>query len=307
MEMIVKESEKAAFDIASRLQTIDDVVTKLGSFVDQSSHESSDFLERADARIARNRELIATLDQYITDRLRATKEDEQRVSEVVKEVQSLGSFVQLIKDISSQTNLLALNAAIEAARAGEAGRGFAVVADEVRKLSAAADTAVGQISDGMNAVAASITSRFQDKLSHSQINEEREALQRFAQQLEEIGTSYQEVTRHGTAVMSTIGESKEQLASMFMDALASVQFQDVIRQQIEQAISALHRLDEHANELAERLTRFDDPDFEFKPLSHHIDEIYKGYVMSSQRDTHQLALNKAPDSAAENNAKVELF
>jgi len=42
-------------------------------------------------------------------------------------------------------------------------------------------------------------------------------------------------------------------------------------------------------------------------LSHHIDEIYKGYVMTSQRDTHQLALNRAPDSASENNAKVELF
>ena len=310
LKSITEQTEQAAYDLSTRLQTIDEVVTELNQFVARAAAESETMTDESARRIAENRELISRLEAFIQSRIEESRLDEERGAAAVRETKSLQTLVDLIKHIAGQTNLLALNAAIEAARAGESGRGFAVVADEVRKLSQETEAAVKKINDGIVSVAASIEGQFRDKVANSHIGEERDSLHRFAEQLAALGDSYERLTERERTILGTITENSGKLSDMFVNAMASVQFQDVTRQQIEHVVQALGRLDAHTGSLAGVLERGEDvnrDDF-VKPLSKQLDEIFETYVMDHQRDTHHAAVGSKPTQAAAKPASnVELF
>lgn len=135
----------------------------------------------------------------------------------------IGQIVQVISDIAAQTNLLALNAAIEAARAGEQGRGFAVVADEVRKLAEQSSGSADQISQLIGSIQSETTKAIQSMSSATvEVQNGIELVHTAGDAFEDIQRSIYEVTKQ----IGDVSAAAEQISASTEEMVASI---DIIR------------------------------------------------------------------------------
>jgi methyl-accepting chemotaxis protein len=215
--VVVKKSVAATATRATRQGEITEAVFGASTEATQAIHEVSASAEVISQSTGANLDTArASFDEtlHIVDKVQAVSDRLARFNDTVGSLaersESVRQIAALIKEVADQTNLLALNAAIEAARAGEAGRGFAVVADEVRKLSERVNQATQEINENI----AGMTNLVKDTQSENEainadIRETRTVVERSAEEFRKMVTDFE----HTSDQLNQIAAAMEELTA----------------------------------------------------------------------------------------------
>lgn len=290
---VIGQTEEAAYGFLEQSERVDRSADGLAGEVDQlvaSAAAQTGAVSRITHDNARVIDAIASL---VVAR-------DAAVLGLVDEVRALDRRVDGIRQIAKATNILALNAKIEAVRAGEAGLGFSVVADEVRTLSRASDDAAADVGAGINRVTALMEEVLADQGDAGITGQLLELSGRQVELSEELLSQAKCVEQ----VVERVGRSSAELTGLTTVVVGSVQFQDVTRQAVEHVVTALQTLSSHVEGLSRVLAGGGCLE-ELDALEQAVHDLRSGYVMHRQREAHASALGEAPAAGA--GAAIELF
>jgi methyl-accepting chemotaxis protein len=204
-------------------QSVSEVAAKSADA--SSAAEESQHLAEQGGKIVSN--TVSTMQGIEKD----VNESAATVNELGKRSQMIGEIIGVINDIADQTNLLALNAAIEAARAGEHGRGFAVVADEVRKLAERTQQATEEVSQSIRGIQV----------------ETESAVQRIESSTSRVSQGVGLATEAGSA-LSTIVRSSQSLQTMVQGIAAAATQQSTASGEIARAVEGINAVTRQSSE-----------------------------------------------------------
>lgn len=203
--------------------------------ITKSAGNAAAAAENADRGSAEGNHVVQATIQSIKELATEVNKASNAIDTVEADSDSIGKVLDVIKDIAEQTNLLALNAAIEAARAGEQGRGFAVVADEVRTLASRTQESTQEIEE--------MIERLQSGSMHavSVMQQSSAKAEQTMEQATQAGSSLENIAQ----AISTINDMNTQIA-------AAAQQQSVVTEEMNKNVDTIHNFSENAADSAQK-------------------------------------------------------
>lgn len=197
--------------------------------VAQNSNDTAAFTQTTNTQAVKSKDSVGEATSIVAKLVEEVESTAESISEIERNTADINNVLKVIGDIADQTNLLALNAAIEAARAGEQGRGFAVVADEVRALAAKTQHSTTEIEQTLSQL------RIGSSTAISTMDSTKQTCLKVAESTEVVATD-----------LDSIGESVTQINELNLQIATAAEEQSCVSDEIARNMTAISDM---ANEL----------------------------------------------------------